>query len=150
MTGPSETEYEVMFNEADASPMPEAPRIGCCPSCDTALRTTGHRAKEGDFGVCAFCGALAIYMENGQTRTPTFDEAVEGESLPHVRFLLDNFAPEWRRTGRGAEDPAPEKDPVIDVGAGASLSSDANIQPTNPSELSGMLAAPDLAPGASP
>ena len=82
MTGPTD---EPIFNEADASPMPEPRKRGTCPACGHDIRSA-RIASDGDGGVCFHCSALLI-CEAGTWRLPTYDEAEEWDADGRIKVL---------------------------------------------------------------
>jgi DNA-directed RNA polymerase subunit RPC12/RpoP len=104
LTGPTDPP---VFDPDAAAPMPPEPAPDTCPHCGAALRSPGSYRKEDDYAVCSHCGHVLIIMENGQPRLPSFDEAIEAEADPRVRFMIENSKPGWMRGEVGPEESGP-------------------------------------------
>ncbi|WP_146205358.1 MULTISPECIES: hypothetical protein [unclassified Azospirillum] len=69
-----------------------------CPYCGATLsgatEVTGKRVqpKAGDFTLCAYCGALCVFKENGTVRRPVRSEQREADRDPLLVRARQAFA----------------------------------------------------------
>jgi DNA-directed RNA polymerase subunit RPC12/RpoP len=79
--------------EIESTALPPSPCYRCGKELDAASDTVqqGNVPEEGDYSMCLYCGALAVF-ENSETglvlRRPTYEEFKEIAQDPDVRKAI--------------------------------------------------------------
>lgn len=68
-----------------------------CPSCHRTLDAatfpfTGKgKPTAGDYTLCIYCCALAVFTKQGKLRQPTYEEMKHAKQDPKVQFIRESI-----------------------------------------------------------